>query len=214
MTDINPVEILIVDDHPIFRDGLRRALQENPMFRVVGDASAGHMAVELACQLHPRIIILDFALPDFSGLEVLRRLRERGARASAILLTASIEREQIREALQLGARGVVLKDAGTDVLTRCIHAVLAGEYWIGRDVMADWVQYLRNSSPRASITPREREVVERILQGLSNKEIASALGISEETVKRHISNIYDKLGVSSRMELALYVSSGKLNLVS
>jgi two-component system nitrate/nitrite response regulator NarL len=202
--------VLIVDDHPIFRDGLRRAFQDCTDFTVVGEAENGETAVELACELRPSIMLLDFALPDFSALEVLHRMKELGVATRTILLTADIDRQQITEALHLGARGVIMKDAGVEVLFKSMYAVLAGEYWIGRELMADWVEYLKTDRPRASITRREREVITRILEGLSNREIASALGISDETVKRHISNIYDKLGVSNRMEMALYITSGKL----
>jgi len=205
------VKVLIVDDHPVFRDGLRRALQDDAEFFVLGEASNGEDATRLASEIQADVILLDFALPDFSGLEVLRRLREGKLKTHVVLITAAIERQQIMEALQLGARGVVMKDAGMDVIKKCIHAILAGEYWIGREVMADWVQYLKNDVPRATVTSREREIIDRVLKGLTNRDIGRVLGISEQTVKRHISNIYDKLGVSNRMELALYITSGKLH---
>ena len=130
-----------------------------------------------------------------------------------ILLTAAAEKEQIVEALQLGARGVVLKDSATQILLKAIHAVMNGEYWVGRESVSNLVQYLRSlidSSSAASrqkrygLTPRELEIISAVVAGYANKEIAEHFKISEDTVKHHLSNIFDKLGVSTRLELALF----------
>ena len=208
------IRIVIADDHPIFRDGLRRLLEAEPGLKVIGEACDGTDAVKLARQLKPDIMLLDLAMPRQPGLEALRDLSTGGANGvKVILLTAAAEKHQIVEALQLGARGVVLKDSATQLLLKSIHTVMSGEYWVGRESVSNLVQYLRTlmqSSDEESrqkkfgLTPRELEIVSAVVAGYSNKEIAEYFKISEDTVKHHLSNIFDKLGVSTRLELALF----------
>jgi len=149
------------------------------------------------------------------GLEALREMSSGPANTSVrvILLTAAAEKKQIVEALQLGARGVVLKDSATQLLLKSIHTVMSGEYWVGRESVSNLVQYLRNlvqsfgeesKQKKFGLTPRELEIVSAVVAGYSNKEIAEYFKISEDTVKHHLSNIFDKLGVSTRLELALF----------
>ena len=205
--------ILIADDHPIFRDGLKRLLEAEHGFKVIGEACDGVEAVSLVRQLRPEILLLDLAMPRRPGLEALRELSTESLPVRVILLTAAAEKEQIVEALQLGARGVVLKDSATQILLKAIHAVMNGEYWVGRESVSNLVQYLRSlidSSSAASrqkrygLTPRELEIISAVVAGYANKEIAEHFKISEDTVKHHLSNIFDKLGVSTRLELALF----------
>jgi two-component system, NarL family, nitrate/nitrite response regulator NarL len=205
--------ILIADDHPIFRDGLKRLLEAERGFRVIGEACDGVEAVSLVHQLKPEILLLDLAMPRRPGLEALRELSTESLSVRVILLTAAAEKEQIVEALQLGARGVVLKDSATQILLKAIHAVMNGEYWVGRETVSNLMQYLRglvDSSNAASrqkrygLTPRELEIISAVVAGYANKEIAEHFKISEDTVKHHLSNIFDKLGVSTRLELALF----------
>ncbi|HET8823989.1 MAG TPA: response regulator transcription factor [Terriglobales bacterium] len=207
------VRILIADDHPIFRDGLRRLLESERGFKVIAEACDGVEAVEFVHKLKPEILLLDLAMPRRPGLEALRELSIDSTPVRVILLTAAAEREQIVEALQLGARGVVLKDCGTEVLMKSIRAVLAGEYWVGREPVSNLMQYLRglmDSSTKISrqkrfgLTPRELDIVSAVVAGYANKEIAEHFKISEDTVKHHLSNIFDKTGVSTRLELALF----------
>lgn len=206
------VRIVIADDHPIFRDGLRRLLQSEGM-KVVGEAPNGEEAVKLAQQLNPDILLLDVAMPQKPGLEALRDLAGAKTPVRTILLTAAIERTQIVEALQLGARGVVLKESATQLLLRSIQTVLRGEYWVGRESVSDLVQTLRDLLPPAGtdtkktkfgLTPRELEIIAAIVAGYSNRDIAQKFSISEQTVKHHLTNTFDKLGVSTRLELALF----------
>jgi DNA-binding NarL/FixJ family response regulator len=208
-----PVRILIADDHPIFRDGLRRLLESEKGFKVIAEACDGVEAVEFVRRLKPEILLLDLAMPRRPGLEALRELSVDSGSVRVILLTAAAEREQIVEALQLGARGVVLKDCGTEILMKSIRAVLAGEYWVGREPVSNLMQYLRglmesstkiSRQKRFGLTPRELDIVSAVVAGFANKEIAEHFKISEDTVKHHLSNIFDKTGVSTRLELALF----------
>lgn len=205
--------ILIADDHPIFRDGLRRLLESEREFKVVGEACDGVEAVNLVQQLKPEVLLLDLAMPRRAGLEALREMSIEASPVRVILLTAAAEKHQIVEALQLGARGVVLKDSATQILLKSIRAVMNGEYWVGRESVSNLVQYLRNlvdsssQDPRKKnfgLTPRELDVVSAVVAGFANKEIAQHFKISEDTVKHHLSNIFDKVGVSTRLELALF----------
>jgi len=190
---------------------MRALLTVYPDFEVSGEADTGRSAIELVLTEHPDLLLLDFLLPDISGNEVLRRLRDQAATVATLMVTAAIDRAQTLEALRLGARGVVMKSSAADVLLKAIQAVLKGEYWVGHKMMADWASYAQqHGQPRQTLTAREQEIVTRVLNGDTNRDIAAALGVGEETVKTHVSNIYRKLGVSSRMELALYITSGKL----
>lgn len=214
-----PVRILIADDHPIFRDGLRRLLESEGEFRVIGEACDGAEAVQLAKQLLPEVLLLDLAMPRRTGIEALRELVSNVSPVRVILLTAAAEKEQIVQALQLGARGVVLKDSATQILLKSIHAVMNGQYWVGRESVTNLMQYLRTlmapavtypQSNKYRLTPRELEIVSAVVAGYANKEIAQHFKISEDTVKHHLSNIFDKIGVSTRLELALFAVNQSL----
>ena len=219
-----PIRLVIADDHPIFRDGLRRLLEAESDLKVIGEARDGAEAVKLARQLKPDIMLLDLAMPKHPGLEALRDLSNGEANSvRVILFTAAAEKKEIVEALQLGARGVVLKDSATQLLLKAIHTVMAGEYWVGRESVSNLVQYLRNlvqssgdeaKQKKFGLTPRELEIVSAVVAGFANKEIAEYFKISEDTVKHHLSNIFDKLGVSTRLELALFAVNQSLPLIS
>jgi len=206
---------VIADDDPIFRAGLRRFLEAEPNLKVLSEASDGAEAVKLARQLKPDILLLDLAMPKHPGLEALRELSVPAnvTPVRVILLTVAAEKSQIVEGLQLGARGVVLKGSATQLLLKAIHTVMSGEYWVGRESVSNLVQYLRrlmqssNDEARQKkfgLTPRELEIVSTVAAGYSNKEIAEYFKISEDTVKHHLSNIFDKLGVFTRLDLALF----------
>ncbi|HEV2696507.1 MAG TPA: response regulator transcription factor [Terriglobales bacterium] len=216
---ISPVRILIADDHPIFRDGLKRLLESEHDLKVIGEACDGIEAVNFVRKLRPEILLLDLAMPHRAGLEALRDISADSFPVRVILLTAAAEKEQIVEALQLGARGVVLKDSATQILLKSIRAVMQGEYWVGRESVSNLVQYLRSlvdSSSTASrgrrygLTPRELEIISAVVAGYANKEVAEHFKISEDTVKHHMSNIFDKVGVSTRLELALFAVNQSL----
>jgi len=201
-----PIRIIIADDHAIFREGLRRLLVSEKDFVVIAEASDGKEAVLLTQKLKPDIVLLDLAMPRVPGMEALRELAHAKVSAYTILLTAAIEPFEISSAMRLGARGVVLKASPPELLLRCIRAVSEGEYWIGSGLLKDWAHLGQGPGGGSELTSREIEIVSAIKTGRSNKEIALQMSISEETVKRHLSNIYAKLGISSRLELALLAS--------
>jgi len=216
--DEGVIRLVIADDHPLVRDGLRRLFELQAGFSVVGEAGDGIEAVERVRQLAPDVLLLDVAMPRMTGLEVLNVLAEEGIGVRVILLTASIESEATVHALRRGARGLLLKGAPTEQLYRCVRAVMKGEFWIGHERVGDLVQTLlriereasMDASPASRLTPRERQVIAAIVDGASNKEIGRTFGLSEQTVKNHLSNIFDKLGVSTRLELALYAVHHRL----
>ena len=212
------VRIVIADDHTIFRDGLRRLLEMEDDLLVVGEAADGAAAVAMVESHQPSILLLDLAMPKMPGLETLRELSRRQSMTRTILLTAAIERRQILEALQAGACGVVLKEAATQVLLKAIRAVVEGSNWVGTEEVDDLEAYVRKlgtgGASRArqdyGLTRRETEILATIVAGLSNKEIAQRFQLSEDTVKHHLTNIFDKVRVSSRLELALFAINNRL----
>ena len=186
------IRIVVADDHPIFREGLIKLLETKPDLRVVGAANDGDEALKLVAELEPDLLLLDLAMPRMTGLAALRELRDRSLRARTILLTASVAKAEIVTALQLGARGVVLKESASELLFRSIRVVMDGQYWVGRDRVADLVTTLRELS--VSTPPPSPKNF-----GLTPREL-----ISEKTVKHPLTNIFEKLGVSNRLELALF----------
>jgi two-component system nitrate/nitrite response regulator NarL len=212
------VRIVIADDHTIFRDGLRRLLEAEPELEVAGEAADGAEAVSQTRRLTPDILLLDLAMPRVPGMDALRELSsvDEALKTKIIVLTAAVERLQIVQALQMGARGVVMKEAATQLLMKAIRTVMSGQYWIGREAVGDIVDFMRmnasgEKAPRNfGLTKREMEILAAIVAGLSNKEIARRFALSEDTVKHHLTNIFDKVGVASRLELALFAINNHL----
>ena len=208
--DTQPIRIVIADDHAIFRDGLRRLLATQEDFRVIGEASDGKEAIAIATGLRPDVLLLDLAMPRVPGMEVLRELAHQEVAVRTILLTAAIQPFAVTSALQLGARGIVLKASPPEMLLKSIRSVCEGQFWVGSEPVTTWARTGQASSGGFGLTSREIEIISAIKEGSSNREIASKLAISEETVKRHLSNIFAKLGVSSRLELAVLASEQHL----
>jgi DNA-binding NarL/FixJ family response regulator len=205
MTTAATTRILIADDHPIFRDGLRHLLQSEPSFAVVGEASDGAAAVALVDELKPDVLLLDVAMPKGGGLDALAALAGRPVRV--ILLTAAIDSRDVLHAIKLGARGLALKDSATRQLIDGIHRVIDGKFVMDQDVTDDLTAAIQKqesrSAKRYGLTAREREIVAAVVAGESNRDIALRLSISTQTVKHHLTSIFDKTGISTRLELAL-----------
>jgi two-component system, NarL family, nitrate/nitrite response regulator NarL len=213
------VRILIVEDHPIVRYGLRRLLESEPGFMVVGEATDGLEALSLARELSPQIMLLDLAIPRRSGLEVLREMAGLGLPTRTIIVTALMQKNEMAQALQLGTRGIILKETAADLILESIRTVMKGQYWVGRESVSDLVELVRRLLPRVpsaakranfGLTVREMEVISGLGAGYTNGEIAQKLGVSEQTVKHHLTNIFDKLGLSNRMEVVLFAVSHHL----
>ena len=212
------IRILLADDHPVVRIGVRNMLKAEGSFDVVGEASDGDEAITQTLELLPDILLLDLYMPRLPGLEAMRAIMSGSPRVKILLLTSTITTQQIIEALQIGARGIVLKDALIDHLTTAIRSVVGGDYWIGGKRVVNLVGALHELMQQAAVperktyglTPRELEVVGCIVEGCSNRDVAKQFAISEETVKRHLSNIFDKTGVSTRLELALFAIAHQL----
>ncbi len=207
----SPVRLIIADDHALFREGVRRFLDTEADFRVVGEAADGEAAVTQCRLLQPDVLLLDVSMPRLSGIEALDRLRQAAPRTAVVLLTARVERRELLEGIMLGIRGLILKTADTDTLAMCVRRVASGGYWIENDSLVDLVEALRSPQSPAppprpvSFTPRESQIVRAVTEGASNADISRTFGLSGQTVKNHLTRIFDKVGVSTRVELALYV---------
>ena len=213
------IRIVVADDHPVVRFGVKNMLEREPGFEVVGEAEDGDDAITQTLELEPDILLLDLLMPRLPGLEAMRAIMSKSPRVKILLLTSTISTQQIIEALQIGARGIILKDSVAGDLSKALRAVISGDYWIGGERVVNLVAALNELMKKAAespekktygLTPRELEVVTCIVEGCSNKDVAKQFSISEETVKRHLSNIFDKTGVSTRLELALFAIAHKL----
>jgi len=205
-----PARILIAGDHPILRDGLKRLLDTEPDLQVVGEAGDGASTLQQVRQLRPDLLLFDVAIPT-PGLDILRALAVTSILPRTIVLTSSIEPKQLVAALKLGVRGIVLKESTTSSLCESIRRVLADHCALGPEQVDDLVCAMVGSPAeglvrrnRFHLTPRQLQIVAAVAFGESNREVAEHFSISEETVKRHLSNIFDKLGVFSRLELAIF----------
>ena len=209
---MSKTKVLIADDHPIIQIGVKNLVGSEADFEFVGQANDGREALELVRRLQPDILLLDLNMPNLPGLDTLRELMNEGHEIKTIMLTARIETRQILEALQLGARGIVLKQAVLEELVNCLRAVAQGQYWLHGKPVFNLFQLFKDlkeaerpaASQRFGLTRRELEIVTLIVEGCTNKDIARECGISEETVKRHLKHIFDKTGGSSRLELAMF----------
>ncbi len=203
---MDPTRILLADDHPVVRDGVRLLLERAPDMVVVGEAGDGPEALQLVTELRPDVLVLDVALPGLSGVEVARRLRAAGSPVRLLVLSAHDDEAYVRGVLSSGAAGYLLKDEARQTIVEAVRGVARGERgWLSRRVAAHAFRCERatdRATPDAltTLTPREREVLRLVAQGQDNARIASALDISVETVRTHVTAILGKLRVHSRAE--------------
>jgi DNA-binding NarL/FixJ family response regulator len=197
----NKLSILLVDDHALVRKGFRRMLEDDPSISVVGEASTGAEAVKLALQLKPKVVVMDCALPDISGIEAMRRIRAKMHDATVLMLSMHSEETLVRQALEAGARGYILKNAMELDLVNAIKRVAEGELVL--DPQFSKPEALKGERD-SGLTARELEVLQHIVAGKSNKEIAAELGLSANTVAVHRANIMGALGIHKTAELVAY----------
>jgi DNA-binding NarL/FixJ family response regulator len=200
------ITVLIADDHPVVRQGLQVLLSVQDDIEVLGEAADGGQALALAAQLDPDVILLDLKLPVMDGLAVLRELRARGLRTRALVLTSAADRSLVPLAVQAGAAGFLYKDIDPDALIRALRSVHDGNTLLAPEAAGSLL--LPGAAAPAvrgigALTDREREVLAQIADGRSNREIARLLGVSEKTVKTHVSSVLAKLGVADRTQAAL-----------
>src|SRR5580693_9191234 len=219
------IRIVVADDHPIFRDGLCKLLALEEDFEVVAQAQDGRQVLDVLQQHEPDILLLDLKMPGLDGLATLQRLQIAKNKTRVIVLTASDDKNEFVQAMKLGTSGIVLKQTATELLIKSIRKVHAGEIWLDSHTTAAVIrQFVANDEPslpppvnsvrereRSPLSQREREIVALVAQGFKNKEMAEKMFISEQTVKNHLHNIFDKLGVSDRLELALYAIHNNLH---
>ncbi len=203
--------VVVADDHPLMLDAVA-GLFRPPGFTVVARCQDGAQARAAIIEHRPELAVLDVHMPRLTGLELLAEARAAGWTTRILLLTAGLEPEPIVQAIRLKVDGLILKGAGADVLVRAAEAVVAGTQWIDKEAMEQVIGILAAppSAEPIGLTPRETDVVRQVAQGRRNKEIARDLGISEGTVKMHLHNLYEKLSVSSRTELAILARERKL----
>ena len=219
------IRVLIADDHPIVRDGLRKLLSLEEDFEIVGEASDGCEVLDKVQELDPDVLLLDLRMPNLDGLSALQALQQTNKRTRVIVLTASEDKNEFVQAMKLGCSGIVLKQTAPELIVKSIRKVHGGEIWLDSHTTAAVMRQFAapgevssggsgKARERSPLSQREREIVQLVAQGYKNKEMAEKMFISEQTVKNHLHNIFDKLGVSDRLELALYAIHKGLHLAA
>ncbi len=198
-----PTRVVIVDDHAVVRRGLRAFLELQPDIEVVGEAPDGATAEQVSASVRPDLVLMDLVMPGSDGIATIRRLRAAHPAMAVLVLTSYVDDVHVFAALEAGAAGYLLKDVQPDELIRAIRQVRQGEPALHPKVAARLVQHTAQPSSFADFTPRERDVLRLLAEGFANKEIARRLSLSEKTVKTHVSNILQKLGVADRTQAAL-----------
>jgi len=223
---IMPTRVLIADGQPIVLEGLRCILGHSAGIQVIAEASDGMDAIDKTVQFDPDVVIMDVKMPKVDGLTVLRSLQTRAPRSKVILYASSDSKDEFVEAMKLGCSGILLKEASTSLIEKSIVKVRDGEIWLDSNTTAAVIRQFASPTEtpsvsnngsktireRAQLSQREREIIVLIAQGYKNKEIAEKMFITEQTVKNHLHNVFDKLGVSDRLELALYAIHNSLHM--
>ncbi len=200
------IRILIADDHDVVRQGLRMFLSDDPELEIVAEARNGKEALELAKELRPDVILMDILMPVMDGITAIGEVRRALPDTEVIALTSVLEDAKVVGAVRAGAIGYLLKDTQGDELCRAIKAAAAGQVQLSPQAAARLVREVRAPESPEALTDRETDVLRLLAQGKANKEIAQALSIGENTVKTHVSNVLEKLGVQSRTQAALYAA--------
>ena len=201
--------LVLADDHPIVLHGLEQLFGRQPDFEVVRCCSDGASALEAVRELNPDVLVLDLRMPSMSGVDVLRAMGANKLKCATVVLTAALRDRDAVDALQFGARGLVLKESPPALLLECVRKVREGNQWLDPEALSGAVGRIlrRDAAIREAagiLTPREVEIVGLVVEGKRNKEIAERLAITEGTVKLHLHHIYDKLGVGGRLELVVF----------
>jgi DNA-binding NarL/FixJ family response regulator len=212
--------IIIIDDHPLFREGLKTIISRDDRFKVVGEAGSGHEGLEMTKRLKPNLVIVDISLPDQSGIQLTRELRQLLSETKILIVSMHSKIDYIAEAFQAGATGYVVKESASERLLQGLKSVAKGDYYLDSSVSHAVVENLMKSPLKAAkitdadyatLTPREQEVMRFLAEGLSSKAVAEKLFISPKTVENHRANIMNKLGLHSTIELVRYAA--KLGLI-
>lgn len=219
---MSEIDVMIVDDHPVFRQGLRDLVETDSNLRIVGEAADGETALEMANEEEPDVVLMDINLPTMNGLQVTRQLREKYPEMRVIMITGYDDAEQVFHAFRAGASAYCAKDIAPEELITMIHAAHEGKYVVGQNEMSyeemvDWIEDRIGRMPGGlpqddeeifePLTPRQMEVLELVTRGLSNKEIAYKMHISHQTVKNHMTAILRKLRCQDRTQAAVYALS-------
>ena len=207
-----PINILLIDDHALFRSGVKSLLQRYPQFSVVGEAADGAEGLKRAQQLAPDVILLDLHMPGISGLQTLQTILQERPQQIVLMLTVSEDAEDLKQALEKGAKGYLLKNIDTDYLVRAIERAALGEAVVDENMTTKLVAQLMHPRKATAatvaewekLTPREMDVLQGLAMGESNKEVARRLDVAESTVKIHVQNILKKLNLTSRVQAAVY----------
>ncbi|MDN4494464.1 response regulator [Ureibacillus aquaedulcis] len=208
-----------MDDHLVVREGLKLILETNDSFQVIGEANNGKVALDMIDKTRPDIILLDLNMPVMSGLETLKAMSEQSITIPVIILTTYNEDDLMVKGIELGAKGFLLKDTSRENLFRTLESAIRGETLLQPDVMAKILKYKQEKSnsytqPSASLTDKELFILQAVAKGFKSREIAFDMGIAERTVKAHLTNIYNKLGVNSRAEaVAIAIDQGLFRLL-
>jgi two-component system, NarL family, response regulator DegU len=204
---MSPTKVLLVDDHPIVRTGIRNLLERAAEINVVGEASDGFEALKLVEKLSPDVVLLDMEMPGMNGKEVAVQLKQAGSPVKILVLSAHDDKQYIQELLANGASGYLTKEEVPEAIIEAVRGVARGEQgWVSRKIAAKMTAWMNEDSPakQKGLTPREVQVLKKVVAGKTNQEIGLDLGISEKTVEKHLEGVFSKLGVTSRVEAAVH----------
>ena len=203
---MNPIRVLLVDDHPVVRSGIHGLLEKAMDIEIVGEASSGEEALHLVEETHPDVLLLDMELPDIQGTQVARQIQQLHPKVKIMALSAHDDSVYVRELLEMGAAGYLMKEEAPELIIEAVRGVAQGEQgWVSRRIAAQIASWVQAGGPdKMDLTPREKEVLRLVVQGKTNQAIAVQLAISEKTVEKYIRAIFNKLNVTSRVEAAVY----------